>query len=132
MNIIISSESTIDVTREERSVIDRFETAMIAARSNLNTEVIEALGIIYIIMNPEIATPFPSGVIYRRSRRMIDIKSPVDFRAWKDGSSVDKLRLISQSVIDMISNTNKIKPAVAQTILELIRNVTHELIQVGA
>lgn len=107
MKFFITAETTIDVTHAELSVLFDFEALMNPAASDLEIEGIDHIGIVVVIMNPEIAPPFPAGIILRRARRELDIKPAVDFTTWGAADRRGRIELVVEAVSVVLSDRPK-------------------------
>lgn len=94
MDLFVTSESTIDVTHDELSVLLKLEEAFNGRAGPAAIGRIAHLAVVLIIMNPEVATPFPEGVIFRPSRSMLDIKLAFDFADWKRADAAGRVNHI--------------------------------------
>ena len=120
MEIFVSSETTVDIVHSEFTAIDRFQEILSICARDLELEKVQFLAIIYIIMNPEIAGPFPGGVIYRHSRMMLDVKAPVEFEYWKKSTLVERVNFLRKSALFMISETRKIPKNERTAIVDML------------
>lgn len=107
MKFFITSETTADVTHDELSVLRAFEDRLNWIASNLQIDSVELVAIVLVIMNPEIAPPFPAGVILRRTRKELDIRPAVDFASWKAVDRRGRVELIIEAVSDALRGQRK-------------------------
>ncbi|HEY2660534.1 MAG TPA: hypothetical protein VGI79_12495 [Caulobacteraceae bacterium] len=82
MNFFITSETTSDVTLSEFSILLDFEDMLNRVASDLQTAGVKQVGIVLVVMKPEVVPPFPPGFVFRRARKMLDIKPAVAFADW--------------------------------------------------
>ena len=99
MNYFITSETTADVTHAELSALLDFEDELNRLAADLQIRGVDRVGIVLVVMNPEIAEPFPPGVVFRRSRRELDIKPAVPFSSWKAAGRLGRIGLVIEAII---------------------------------
>jgi hypothetical protein len=121
MHFFLTAESTIDVPQSEFNIILEFEETLKTIHADVIIDGIESIGIVYVIMNPKFVAPFPPGIIFRKSTRVLDIKPQIDFQAWKANSKAGKIALLSQSAIDMVSLSRNLGEDRKSTIIELLQ-----------
>jgi len=106
MNLFITSEATIDLENEKLTSLGMLEIEFNRINSDIENTKFSDIGIICIIMNPRIATPFPGGVIYRKSRKMIDIKVNIEFSEWISCGEIDQMRIVIENTLCTLIDSN--------------------------
>jgi len=103
LKFFITSETTSDVGHSELLVLIDFEDQLNRTASDLKIGGIELIGIVLVVMNPEVALPFRSGCIFRRTKKMLDIKPAVAFSSWKAADSYGRIGLIIDATMSVLS-----------------------------
>lgn len=119
MDIFVGAETTVDVDFRELRVLEVFEKALTKAAARPMAG-LKFLGIICIIMNPEIAKPFPPGVIFRKPRGMVDAKVSVDFATWARSDSMERIKLIATGAKSQIQRVERLPMDVRNYLSEVI------------
>jgi hypothetical protein len=107
MNFFITSETTVDVTEEELSLLRVLDYKLNNISRGWKVSGVDTIGIVVIIMNPDICLPFPPGAIFRRSKQMLDLKPLVNYRLWKDSSKGKRLCLVRDSTLTLIKTLGR-------------------------
>ena len=89
----------IDELKEPRLII---ENIFNGAFSGLLLDKLDFIGVVIIIMDKSVATPFPAGVIYRKSKLYLDMKVNIDFVKWSHSSTKGKCILILNGILDSV------------------------------
>lgn len=98
MKFFITSESTVDVGFNNLKILMEFEENLNRALGHVFVSKFDSVGIVFVIMNPIIAPPFPEGAILRRSRRELDLKLRIDFSKWVSCDSKGRILQMSNVV----------------------------------
>jgi hypothetical protein len=100
-----TSETTFYLPFESLSDMRTYGRTLNGYITDLDEQVIELFGIVFVIMNPDIASPFPGGIIFRRKRRELDCKSVVDFADWVAAGREGRLRIVHDRTLELIEMT---------------------------
>ena len=110
MKMFLTWESTFDVPRITTDIIvlfnDEFNN-LINERDFNGYYKVSLLAIVFILMNPAVAPPFPEGFIFRRSNKAIDWKKRIDFNVWMNLDNVSRINLIHHCVKELICVRSK-------------------------
>ncbi len=107
LNFFITSETTSDVTHTELPVLLDFEDMLNRVASDLQMAGVEQIGIVLVVMNPEVVPPFPPGFVFRRARKMLDIKPAVAFTKWKEANRNGRIGLLIDATVSTMSGRPK-------------------------
>lgn len=107
MNFFITSETTSDVMHSELSVLLDFEDVLNRVASDLQIDGVDQIGIVLVVMNPEIAPPFAPGLVFRRAKKMLDIKPAVAFTEWKEADRNGRIGLLVEATVSTMSSRAK-------------------------
>ena len=104
MNFFITSETTFDVTRSELRVLRDFQDALNRNASDLQIAGVDMVGIVLVVMNPEVAPPFPAGVVFRRTRKELDLRPAVAFAEWMAADRRGRIRLLIHATVAVLKS----------------------------
>ena len=102
-DFFITSETTFDVGHEELTLLNDIEDELNGQAADFALARFDRLSFIFLIMNPEVAPPFPGGVIVRWSRRELDMKIPVDFALWKETRRARRAAMVLSKALDYLA-----------------------------
>ena len=102
MKIWIGFEATSDVTESNGTEYAAFESALNNELTTLENDY--TIHLILIIMNAEIAPPFPEGYIFRKTKKSYDCKLHVPFDKWMMDDGILRWNLLADAARKAISS----------------------------
>lgn len=107
MNFFITSETTVDVTEEDLSILRFLDHKLNNISHGWTVDGVDTIGIVFIIMNPDICPHFLPGAIFRRSKKMLDLKPLINYRLWNRSTAIERLGLARDSILTLIRHLGR-------------------------
>jgi hypothetical protein len=121
VRVYVGAETTVDVDYRDLSVLEAYEEVISELLNGKDSLFgITFLGIVCIIMNPEIADPFKEGLLYRKGAGLLDIKPNIEYREWAYANPKKRIELVADAAIRLVSKSKQLPDELKDFLLNIL------------